>query len=385
MLASVVESWSTSGIDNLTYARTYAHSILDVLRQGNPACVGIELSHKLSLVSENRELRFGLGIARLQDTALMNLLRQGHLSAEDILRMPKQQGCLLMSHNSVSRDEFGPLAAWTAAGMALVRLEHLRQAIWLATGFLPSKGDIFIFEQSAYPAVPTQRIRAPLKSIASGDRVLTDEDCDRLAGTLLPLGIIWGDLQQQLERRTDLALRLALSSRHTLLESPDDLLVALLAYISIEGLLLNKEDDDSRLDDRVAYLIGATDHERRDIRKFMSAYRSLRGYVAHGEPANLDDLSKIVGKPVSAQEFSAYFSWAGHQLGKTIRQKCLETLRKVLLACLCLATKPEQGPSVSPHMTRKEIIELTEIAAGPTGAKKEEALNILQKNVEFAF
>ena len=369
IIASVIRSWASSGLDARRYSAQHAAAILRSLKQETWSCWGIGLVYGIS-VSRRVELPGGLAIDPHVEDILRNVGASGAVAELPLLRIPKGYTCLFLHGSSVSRDEMGPMAATTASVWWRVAFERVRTAIWLVSGAHPVVGDTFVTEISPYPVTPFQHSPAPLQTYPlKPTTVLGEQELEALTELVLRLDAVWDGTMHEADAETHLQLRLSLSHADAALQTPDTLLAALLAYIAIEGLLLYADEDVSRLIPRVAWLVGQDRDDRRAVRSFMDAFGRLRGDVGHGNPPGLDTLSRLAGRRVTSEEVDVFFSWSGQEAGEVVEERCLELLRKVLLAFLNLAINVERGGTVSVGWTRKRMIEGLQEATSRQGGR----------------
>lgn len=383
VLASVVASWAASGESAEVYASRHAKDILDALKEDPRSCWAVGLVYAIG-VERRIDLPYGLAIEPRAETFLRNLLARGVLPEKEFMKAPKGYTCLFLQGASVSRTDWGSLAATTAAVWGHVAFQRLSTAVWLISGVHPVIGDLFVMELSAYPVTPFQHFPRPLQTYPrTPATILGERHVARLRSAVAQLEYVWS-APKDIDEKTDLQLRLALSHAEAVLRTQDSLLASLLSFVAIEGLLLYEKEDASRLGPRVAWLVGVDDDNRKTIRGFMEAFGRLRGEVAHGNPPKLDTLSKLVGRQLSGDEVDVYFSWSGREAGQTLEQRCTDVLRKVLLAFLNLALTVRPDDTVSSGPARKQIIEMLE-AAAQRGPQSSQARNHLEANARALF
>jgi hypothetical protein len=372
ILASVVDRYAASHRPAGEFAAASAAEILEAMHHPNPACVGFALAHGVA-VERYVELPYGLAVAPATQEQLRSLPARTGISQIDAMRLPGQPAMFLICSTAASRADFGAFAAMTALGFARIGLEHLRTAIWLATAVMPGRSDTFLWHNSPYPAAPFERIPAlPEQRFVRGSTPhgqVTTIDGSLLWQAVARLGIIWNEAEGVIDSETMLSLWVAQTYVSPALEWADAFMTLLMSYATIDGLLLRKNDDDSRLGHRVAWLIGASDHDRRQIRKFITGLRELRGDIAHGERPDLLRLSTVLGRQVSEDELSDRFPILRTELQSLLRQRCLGLLRRVLVAYLWLVVDavvdPENPlrPGLQAGVTRGAILDLLESAS----------------------
>ncbi|MBI2913823.1 MAG: hypothetical protein HYY03_07875 [Chloroflexi bacterium] len=312
------------------------------------------------------------------DRLIRWLLQQGHITELDIMKLPKGYSCVFVAGSSISRDHFGPFAATTASAWPLIAFHRLRQAIWLASGIMPVTGDSYVTELSVYPVTDFWRIPVGLQTYPSDVVQLSDAQINLLARVAAQLDYVMGG-RASMDRETEVQIRLALSHADVVQSVKDNLVAALLEYIVIDALLLRKEDHESRLAPRVAWLIGADVSARRSAKKLVQAFGRLRDGVAHGSPPPLEVLSAVVGRKVAPHEFDVYFSWSGHEAGSLLDRQCRELMRRALLCFLNLALIVGSDGNVTPALTRGMIIDTLE-NADKDGPRTHSARQQLQEN-----
>ncbi|HEX9641556.1 MAG TPA: hypothetical protein VGB13_09605, partial [Candidatus Krumholzibacteria bacterium] len=148
---------------------------------------------------------------------------------------------------------------------------------------------------------------------------------------------------------------------HVGVDSADSLMTVLLSYAATEGLLLRKEDQDSRLGPRLSLLIATDGVEQRRLRKLVARWTELRGYAAHGQRPPVGAVAKFLEEDPSALPAGAFFGLDTVRQAAAIRAS--NVLRRVFLAFLfSMFSLDEYGRPV-PHLSRNEVLELLEKAA----------------------
>jgi hypothetical protein len=337
-LASVVEQWANSATAADEFGATRTSEILDAIRAPQVACSGVSLVYGVALDQGGVELPYGLSISPGTADTLRGVLPRLGGSFKDLIRAPNRPALLLVSRSAASRSEMRGFAASWADGSCRISLERLRTAIWLASGVLPARGDMYLYHESPYPAIPFERIsptpeqRFPQDLSVGGDAPL---DAAFLSDVLVRMGGVWGTTEPHLEGEAIEALWVADATYlHQALEVADASSTVLMAYAAMDGLLRNKTDDDSRLAPRVGCLIGASNDDRRAVRRFVDRLRNIRGEVAHGKRAQLDDVAGAIGRDVAAAALAERGIFADQELNRLLRRRCLDVLRRVLVAFL---------------------------------------------------
>jgi len=379
ILASAIRSWAASNQSADEFSRHQAQNVLQALKRPDWPCWTIGVAYGVT-AGQRLDLPRSYSIDPDVDRALSNAAANGAVTELHLARMNKGFGCLFLYGASADREMFGPFAATTAMAWGQVAFETLKKAIWLASGVSPVVGDVLVTDASSYPVVPLRHLPAPLQTYPVTPRPLDEGEVALLATCLLRIEFVRED-GPEMDPETELQLRLALSHVDTILRLADRLVAALLVYVALEGLLLNADDDESRLGQRVAWLVGVDTGERRSLRRLMSAYRELRGNLAHGKRPRLQDLETMLGRKVSPDEVHAYFTWSGHETGELLKERCRELLRKVLLSFLTLVTNVESSEAVSVAATRRETIETLEAAIH----RHEPARKLLEDNARALF
>ncbi|MDK1046430.1 MAG: hypothetical protein QGM45_12205 [Anaerolineales bacterium] len=382
ILASVIRSWAASNQSESDYAGLHAANVLQALTRKEWSCWAIGVGYGVT-VKNRVDLPGSYAIDPDVVRALANVVANDALTEVHLMRMNKGFGCLFLYGASASRDMFGPYAASTAMAWGRVAFERLKKSVWLASSIFPVVGDFFVTDVSPYPVVPVRHFPAPVQSYPTTVKALDERELDLLGTTILRLDFMQ-ERASALDRETELQLRLALSHVDAVFQLADSLLAALLIYVALEAILLYEEDDDSRLGPRVAWLIGIGVEDRKSLSRLVTAYREVRGDLAHGKPPRSADLTRVLGRNVSPDEVDAYFTWSGHETGQLFENRCRELLRKVLLSFLNLALNIGPGDTVSLALTRQQIIERLD-AARRGGRGAEAARNLFEDNSRSLF
>ena len=386
-LASVVEQFANSGAPVEEFAAERASDILDSMRASEAVCTGVCSVYGIGLDQGDAELPYGLSIEPATADTLRTILPRLGASLADLIRRPNLPGLLLLCRTSVSRAEWRGLAAGTAAAACRIELDRLRTAIWLASGVLPAWSDMWVFHESAYPAVPFQRIsptpeqRFPGESGFSAGVLL---DSGFLSEVLVRIGAISGMTEPHLTGEAIDALWVAQGIYLRLaLEVADTPTAVLMAYAAMDGLLLNEKEDESLLISRVGCLIGRSYADRRAVRRLVDRLQRIRGAVAHGKRARLADAAAAVGRHVSLEELAEKGIFADRELNVVLRGRCLDVLRRVLVSFLWLTVEgqPWSGGSDRPRaelgLSRQEVLETLDRAH----RADKEALGLLEAKI----
>jgi hypothetical protein len=347
-LASVVEQWVNSGAPAAEFGATRAWEILEALRAPQVVCTGVSLLYGVALDQGGLELPYGLSISPGTADRLRGLLPRLGGSFKDLIRAPNRPALLLVSRSGASRSEMRGFAASWADGNCRISLERLRTAIWLASGALPARGDMYLYHESPYPAIPFEWIspppeqRFPQEVSVAGEARL---DGAFLSDVLVRMGAVWGTAEPRLGGEAIDAFWVADATYlpHAL-EFPDSSSTVLMAYAAIDGLLRDKTDDDSRLAPRVGCLIGRANDDRRAVRRFVDRLRNIRGEVAHGKRPHPDDVAGAIGRDVADAALAERGIFADQELNRLLRRRSLDVLRRALASFLWLTVEGEPWP-----------------------------------------
>lgn len=366
-LASVVEQFANSGAPADEFVAERASEIFDSIREPQVVCTGACLVYGLAFDRDFVELPYGLAVRPATRDTLGTILPRLGASFVDFIRAPNLPSLLLLSRMTTSRAEWDGFAASTAAATCRIELDRLRTAIWLASGVLPAWGDMWLFQESPYPAVPLERIwptpeqRLPRES-GLGASVLLDDRF--LSEILVRMGAIWGATEPYVAGEAIDALWIAQGTYLRLaLEVADPRAAVLMAYAAMDGLLLNEKEDDSLLIPRVACLIGRSNADRRAVRRLVDRLQKIRGAVAHGKKARLADAAAAVGRQVSLEELAEGGIFADRELNTVLRGRCLDVLRRALVSFLWLTVEGEPWPNESDRpraelgLSRENVLE----------------------------
>jgi hypothetical protein len=347
-VASVVEKWASSGAPADDFAATRASEILDAIRSPQVVCRGASLVYGVALDQGLIQLPYGLSITPATADTWATVLPRLGVSITDLIRAPNRPALLLTSSVAASRTEMPGFAASWADGDCRIWLERLRTAIWLASGVLPARGDMYLFQESPYPALPFDRISPPPEQRFPQDLSLGGEarlDGAFLSDVLVRMGAVWGTTEAHVGGEAVEALWVADGTYlPQALEFPDSSSTVLMAYAAIDGLLRDKTDDDSRLAPRVGCLIGGSNDDRRAVRRFVDRLRNIRGEVAHGKRPHLADVAGAIGRDVADAALAERGIFADQELNRLLRRRCLDVLRRVLVSFLWLTVEGEPWP-----------------------------------------
>jgi hypothetical protein len=240
-------------------------------------------------------------------------------------------------------------------------MRSLRFAIWLAAGVLPLVGHYFARDLSAYPCQRIWHIPEQLQTYPTKAYKLTDDDVRRLRRTLVQTD--FAALEQSIHEETLNHLHLAWNEATLAADQGEPMLQVLLSFVILDGLLLTVEDPDS-----AGPTLGVVDcrdvDERRQIRRAVEALSGLRASIAHGDVTDRRLIERVIGGAVSQQEFDVYFRWAGDAPRSALVERAHLLARRTLLAFLNLAVPVSADLKGVPGLTRLEVIQLLEDAAG---------------------
>ncbi|MGB2715285.1 MAG: hypothetical protein WBC51_13965, partial [Vicinamibacterales bacterium] len=368
ILASYVESWRNSGVDVEHYSAQTADELLLELRRTERSCTAFRIAYGVEVGPDSPgfQLSFGLQILSATRANLEQLFLSAGASADEAIRVPRGPAALLVVKQRVSRDEMTDIAATTAAGFSLARTMQLRIATWLASGIPVTLGDSFVFEDSLYPAVPFNRIPAePTSAQRDGDRGLLDaEVAARVEEVLRQLAPFWAWLESSPpDADRDHLMYTTLAYLEAAINSIDWAFVLFLTYAVMDGMILRRDDHDSNLMPRIAWLIGSSDAERKAIRKLLNELYQARSKVAHGERPTYEEIARLLDRSLDegreAQDGNPVLRF---RLERDLRMLCIDLVRKTFLAFLWHLVQVDGRGIVSFPRTREQIISLTESA-----------------------
>ena len=364
ILASYVGVWNASGLEAAAFANNTASELLAELRLNERACTAFRVVNGIEMPNETdgANLSFGITILPASRRNLTQLFLNAGMNPIEIVKVPAGPAALVVIEQRVSRDDMGPLASVSAFGFSVVLGIQVRMALWLASGRLPTLGDAFAFEKATYPAIQHQQVPAALerKFPPSGEAWTLDQEAvDQLDSVLRRVAVLWGWVNPRSEDETTRRVAwTALTYLDSALNTADWALVLLLSYSAIDGLLLSREESDSFLVYRTAWLIGRSDSERRDIRRFIDKLYFVRSKVAHGErPAN-SELARLAGEDEGGNAANGH----SPDLELRVKNRCLELARRASLAFIWLALDHDEQGLPYFRRTKSEIVGLLDAA-----------------------
>lgn len=364
IIAGVVKQWIASGSDPSTFSHQSDQAILTSLREPVRTCVGLALAYGVSV---NRTVELPGGVYLIPDVKpiLDDLSANGVICERDLVRMQSGWGCGFYVVSRISREHFGPLAGITASSWVHIESNRLINQIWLSTGIRCLTGDVFVGEHSAYPQTGPDRFPVGIQGIPRDNTLLSEGDIERIIGLRERLLPFYRGEPVCRDRETDVQIRLALSQVDLITRlRGDSVTTALMSYIAIDGLLLDRETEVSRFGPRAASLISRDKDERKMVRQRAEALGRFRGTVGHGGEPSLPDLSALLNRPVTADEFDGHFSWDGHDAGRLLDRRTTELLRRVVVCFLWIAVVGDGKGGAQPGLSRKQIIQGIEAKPG---------------------
>lgn len=355
-IASLVGRWSEVDFTPEKATDSWANSLLDALRNPEPVCSRVRILYGVQ-VSERIDLGGGLALETASLDGLRNFLRQTGAIARDEFRIPSQPATVVLATASSKREEFGAFAATMANGWADVLADNVRRSLWMATGIIPRMGDSYVFDHSEFPVSPSERLPASVRETHPGDS-------SSLTSAVNPQ--VLREIHSRLEclllgKDPFLPLGAANTFIDPVLTSTDEVIRLLLAYAGCDGLLLRKEDDDTRLGLRLAFLIGADVEEERRLRRTVNIWRDLRGLAAHGQRPSVEQIAGFLEQTIDPSEWGESLL-GSDEIKRAAGKRALALLRRVFLGMLfCMVDLSQDG--VVPALSREAVLKLLEQAA----------------------
>jgi len=371
-IGSLVQAWGEKGGTPEEVARELGERFLQAVRDPAPAGSWARVLYGVQ-TDQRLDLPCGSAVAPITAEQIQGLVESTGGREVDILRVPKEPAVIAYASATCRRDQMGAFAGTTAFGMAYVMIEQLRLHIWLATGVLPRIGDGFTIPASAFPVVPAAREPASLQEMHAhrmdwGPATIdptTLRDVDERMATLHGH---YEDFPEELLG----PLRVANAFLRPAVDTPDPVMTLLLAYAAIDGLLLERTEDDSQLGPRWAALIQRDEKEGRRIRKAVERWRDIRGFVAHGDRPPVGLVASFLDGSVSDEELQV--PWPG--LGRASRSRAGRAFRRAFLAFLWCSVAVRDGVA-RPDLQRDEVLTLLRRA----GACDKTSVGEIQKRV----
>lgn len=262
------------------------------------------------------------------------------------------------------RAEQGAYAVGAADGFGEIYLDRLLDAIWIATGILPSPFIRYSSEEATYPAFRSTMDRFDHERAGRdpGGEASIEVLRERLEGVFARYHsghAYWWDLA--LEDEADIAsarvLRSVAGLADALRREADGALAAMLAFAMADGLLRERSDAQSLVNPRLVLLLGANPAERRTLKKQFFALEEIRHAIAHGSRPDVDDIERFLGS-LGEADLGPF-----RDVLTPLRKRSREIGRKLLAAALYLkwdlGERDEWGaPSLVHRMHRAQCLEL---------------------------
>lgn len=373
ILASYVESWIESRQDSSTFVSQTATNLVAEMRLAERACTAFRVVSGIEVPSGSggAQLSFGISIRPASTENLQSLFVNAGMNPDEAVKLPAGPSAIIVVEQHFTRTEMGPLTSTSAFAFSVARGMQVRMAIWLASGRVTPLGDTFAFEQAAYPAIQRQQIPAALERRfpwSQGTWVVDQEAVNVLEQVLRHIGVFWGWVTPVVEHeQTRNEVWTALGYLDSALNSSDWALIMLLSYSALDGLLLAREDHDSRLVYRVSWLIGRDDEERQRIRRFMNRLYYARSKVAHGERPTEDELVGLIDDESLSRVHEPAIVLQGR-----VRDRCLELARRGVLAYVWLTLSQNDSDATSFERTKADITSIIDSARANEQTAKSE-------------
>jgi hypothetical protein len=162
-------------------------------------------------------------------------------------------------------------------------------------------------------------------------------------------------------------------------------MTVLLSYAACEGLLLQKDDDDTRFGVRLAILTSENSENEKRLRRIAARWMEVRGFAAHGQRPAIEVMATFLEEQLNPADL------AGSPLGvdrtrRRAKERAAALLRRVFLAMLFACVDLDSEGSPRARYSREEILDLLEQAAsGSNEARKaiSVAVPAFVRNIEF--
>lgn len=367
-LASFVHAWNAHQAPPGEIAAEWGDSLLRALRTRETYCSRARVLYGVQ-VTKSIEILPGLTIEPASQDVLIETLAKFGASAREALRIPRRSAVLVRAVVRGSRDDYRWDAATWAFAWTVTMVENVRWDIWLATGVLPRLGDEFVTEPSEFPVFPPERYPASYRE--SHAFALDKEDALIDAALLLEIHKRTDVLRGEPESFPEEAvapLWVANTFMNPAIDSADSLMTVLLAYAGCEGLLREKEEDDSRFGPRLALPIGRDTAEQRRLRKVAARWMELRGFAAHGRRPPFEVMASFLEQHLTPEDLSGSLLGVEKIRGHA-RSRASTLFRRVFLAILFSCVTISDGVP-RPSLTRDDVLEVLERAASGDGVAR---------------
>ena len=362
-VASLVDRWVKEDSNPNTTA-ILAREFAETMHE--PAVVAAAVQVFFGLTTDSLVvLPYDFRIAPATQEQLGALLFMAGGREVDVLRIPARPAIAAMVHIQIPREQFGATAGITAVALPTAMFEGLRFVLWLATGVYCGKGDYYVSEESPFPIADFERQTASVGEMFSGGlgNPTAEMDVPLLSEVMLRHeGGVKGRIDIHLSDDILRPLWTASTFLDAALRSLDTLFVLFLCYSALEGMMLLEGDDGSRLGPRIARLVGRDVQERKDIRRILGVWRTLRGSAAHGKRAKLSDLTRFLGREREVEgDLREMTDLKARQWEEEARTRALELARRTYLGMLYPLVRVE-AETVKEGMTRSSVVQLLESA-----------------------
>ncbi|MCH8066202.1 MAG: hypothetical protein IIC90_10305 [Chloroflexi bacterium] len=369
-IASLVAAWDESNLTANQVVDSWATLFLEAVKNPEPACSRVRVLYGVE-VEKRIELPTGIAVEPASSESLERFLTHAGGTKRETLRIPQRPAVFVLTFTQARREEFGSFAATTANGWADVLAENARWDIWMATGVLQRLGDAYVSEPSRFPVISPERLLASQRETHAHamDSDVAQLDAEIFVDIATRMAALRGE-DDEFPAEPVVPLWVANTFIHPAIDTPDELMTVLLGYAGCEGLLLRREDDDSRFGPRLAMLIGADVEEVRRLRRVAARWTELRGFAAHGQRPPLEAVAAYLEQPVSNADLGGSLLGAD-RLRQAAGSRASHLLRRVFLAFLfCSVIVDDTGLRIG--LSRDELLDIIERAlSGEQAAQAE--------------
>ncbi len=369
-IASLVAVWNGHQFSGPQVAEACAARLLACIKNPAPTCSRFRILYGVSIAAPT-ELPSGTIVEPLSAQRVMEILANSGANEREVLKIPRHPAVIVGATSQATRAELGAFAATTANVGAEIMLENTRWDLWLATGTLPRLGDAIVYEPSEFPVTLHERVPSSQRELFAlrGANQEAQVELEILTNIAKRMEVLRGPAD---EFSPDVISPLWIANTfiHSAVDAGDGFMAVLLAYAGCEGLLIRRDDNDSRFGPRLAALT-SDEADARRIRRVAARWMELRGFGAHGQRPPIEAVGAFLERTISPEDLGPY-GFGVQTIREAGRDRAAALLRRTFLAMLYCCVDLDAGGRPVPSLDREAVVDLLDRASSLDSEAKQE-------------
>ena len=281
--------------------------------------------------------------------------------------LPSGPFSLLYASVSVPRRLFSGFGATIWARIGVMRL---RDAIWLATGMVPTLGHGVAWEESPFPIAEPNHSDPESTTEQRDQTIEVGAYARELTAIIRRFQVVSGGAEtvSPLDADTLYSLRNIRDQADVALRSAGSRFPTFLAFSAANGSLHTASDYEGNtgfVAVRFGQLCGRTDEEAEQLTRAMQHLQLARRAVAHGSQPRAAVLDRFIGAsevtPANADDLAWYTDEQRYR-DQEARARALELLRRLFVAYLAATLRVTDDDHVDVGLTRAALLALVQDA-----------------------